>query len=206
MLPKPLAESLLNRQGTRNFALQPLPCRLILQPPSPRSIERGPIEATVSDTANRLEWQWLQTNIWTLTAPSRPAIDVSTYSISLDSYTNFTVVLPAAYTSSVPIILYTHHLVPTDWRSLPFTKTNVGNTLKITFSVPSVDVGFFKIVLDNAIPPVGTLNGVLEMTPRTITNSNDSTWGKGAGLICVDANYIYVSTGTNTWKRVALGW
>lgn len=53
---------------------------------------------------------------------------------------------------------------------------------------------------------VASLKGVLEMTPRTITNSNASTWGKGAGLICVDANYIYISTGTNTWKRAALGW
>jgi len=159
---------------------------------------------TVSGATNRLEWQWLQTNIWTLTAPSRPAIDVSSYSISLDSYTNFTVILPAAYTSSVPVVLYTHYLVPTDWRALPRTTTIVGNTLKITFSVPSVDVGFFKIVLDNATPAIGALNGVLELTPRTVAATNSTTWNRGAGLFCFDANNLYVSTGTNSWKMLSL--
>lgn len=38
-------------------------------------------------------------------------------------------------------------------------------------------------------------------TLRTITNANDSGV---AGEICYDANYIYICTATNTWKRVAI--
>jgi len=38
----------------------------------------------------------------------------------------------------------------------------------------------------------------------TVTNSTDSTGGRGAGLIRWDTNYLYVSVGTNQWKRAAL--
>jgi len=27
-----------------------------------------------------------------------------------------------------------------------------------------------------------------------------------AGLVCVDGDYVYISVGTNAWKRAALGW
>ena len=70
----------------------------------------------------------------------------------------------------------------------------------------NVLAGETRLDITNGVIVGVTLNEVLQLTPRTITNSNDSTWGKGAGLICVDANYIYISTGTNTWKRAALGW
>ena len=44
-------------------------------------------------------------------------------------------------------------------------------------------------------------------TAGTVTNSTDGTGGHGAGLIRWDANYLYVSVGTNQWKRAALtGW
>jgi hypothetical protein len=42
----------------------------------------------------------------------------------------------------------------------------------------------------------------------TYTNSaarTNSTFGYGAGLVACDGNFIYVSTGTNAWRRVALG-
>ena len=41
-------------------------------------------------------------------------------------------------------------------------------------------------------------------TAGTVTNSTDSTSGHGGGLIRWDANYIYVSVGTNQWKRATL--
>ena len=68
----------------------------------------------------------------------------------------------------------------------------------------NVLAGETRLDITNGVIVGVTLNEVLQLTPRTITNSNDSTWGKGAGLICVDANYIYISTGTNTWKRATL--
>ena len=70
----------------------------------------------------------------------------------------------------------------------------------------NVLAGETRLDITNGVIVGVTLNELLELTPRTITNSTDTTWGKGAGLICVDANYIYISTGTNTWKRAALGW
>jgi len=48
------------------------------------------------------------------------------------------------------------------------------------------------------------LNGVLELTPRTIAATNSTTWGRGAGLVCVDGDYVYISVGTNAWKRATL--
>jgi hypothetical protein len=40
--------------------------------------------------------------------------------------------------------------------------------------------------------------------PFTVTNSTDSTFGYGAGLLRWDTNYLYISVGTNQWKRVGL--
>ncbi|HEX4350094.1 MAG TPA: tail fiber domain-containing protein [Verrucomicrobiae bacterium] len=38
----------------------------------------------------------------------------------------------------------------------------------------------------------------------TVSHATDSTSGHGAGLIRWDANYLYLSVGTNQWKRAAL--
>ena len=54
-----------------------------------------------------------------------------------------------------------------------------------TFSVPVVATGFFQ-------------------APYTVTNSTNTTSGRGAGLMYWDTNYVYVSVGTNLWKRLAL--
>ncbi len=45
-----------------------------------------------------------------------------------------------------------------------------------------------------------TLQGLLTTTPSTKANNSTGTEGQ----IAVDADYIYVCTATNTWKRVAL--
>lgn len=42
------------------------------------------------------------------------------------------------------------------------------------------------------------------VTPTTPASSTDTTNGYTGGLIVADGNYIYVSVGTNTWKRVAI--
>jgi hypothetical protein len=38
----------------------------------------------------------------------------------------------------------------------------------------------------------------------TVPAATSSTWGYGAGMLLWDANYIYISTATNQWKRAAL--
>ena len=49
---------------------------------------------------------------------------------------------------------------------------------------------------------VATVSLVL-LTPKTITSYTNSTFGYGAGMFCADTNYLYLSTGTNRWRRLA---
>lgn len=39
---------------------------------------------------------------------------------------------------------------------------------------------------------------------HSVTNATNTTWGYGGGLLRWDTNYLYVSIGTNAWKRVAI--
>lgn len=55
----------------------------------------------------------------------------------------------------------------------------------------------------NGVPFLSASPNMFFLIPTTVTNSTDSTYGYGAGLICLDTNYIYFSVGTNQWKRVA---
>lgn len=43
----------------------------------------------------------------------------------------------------------------------------------------------------------------LSVTPSTPANSSATTSGYTSGLIVADANYIYVSVGANSWKRLS---
>jgi hypothetical protein len=45
----------------------------------------------------------------------------------------------------------------------------------------------------------------LLLAPVTIATSSSSTYGRGAGLITGDTNYIYISVGTNAWRRISVG-
>lgn len=44
----------------------------------------------------------------------------------------------------------------------------------------------------------------MQIVPTTITNSSSSTYGFGAGLIGVDTNYLYISVGFNSWRRISI--
>jgi len=44
----------------------------------------------------------------------------------------------------------------------------------------------------------------MQIVPASITNSSSSTYGFGAGLIGVDTNYLYISVGFNSWRRIAI--
>lgn len=55
----------------------------------------------------------------------------------------------------------------------------------------------------NRLGLLATTN-VLSLAPLSVSSATNTTWGRGAGLLCVDTNYVYVSVGTNVWKRVGL--
>ena len=65
-----------------------------------------------------------------------------------------------------------------------------------------VDTNSQLIVNGVVLRGIGVNN--LTLTPYTVTNSTDWSFGFGPGVICVDSNYIYVSVGANRWKRSAL--
>jgi len=208
--PKRTVETIANRavREQPNWATIPAKATVNLNAQTVRHTGEWKQRVSATEQADELRWCWLGTNVWSLSAPPTVAIAVPPPNLTNDvsNGTNFILHLPDTYTPESLRVLYSHRLEPDDWRCLPSVNVATNGEVQVSFSVPDVDYGFFKVVEDSGAPVVASLKGVLEMTPRTITNSNASTWGKGAGLICVDANYIYISTGTNTWKRAALGW
>lgn len=78
--------------------------------------------------------------------------------------------------------------------------TNTG--VLVSFAMPSVAEGYFKVVTNTGTPIVASLNGVLQLQPRTVAATNATTWGRGAGLLCVDGTELVLSVGTNAWKRL----
>ena len=208
--PKRTVETIANRavREQPNWATIPAKATVNLNAQTVRHTGEWKQRVSATEQADELRWCWLGTNVWSLSAPPTVAIAVPPPNPTNDvsNGTNFILHLPDTYTPESLRVLYSHRLEPDDWRCLPSVNVATNGEVQVSFSVPDVDYGFFKVVEDSGAPVVASLKGVLEMTPRTITNSNASTWGKGAGLICVDANYIYISTGTNTWKRAALGW
>jgi len=53
-------------------------------------------------------------------------------------------------------------------------------------------------------PPVISLSGLLSLPSRTIPSNTASTFASPPPLVCADSNYLYISVGTNLWKRAAL--
>lgn len=160
--------------------------------------------ATATTNADSLDWVWTGTNVWSVAGPPSVSVSRAEYSVVVSSLTNVLVTLPAAYTSSVPRVLFSHTAKSPAWSRLSSTATATNDTLEVAFTVPNADYGFFRIAIDDGRPAFGTLNGVLELQPRTIGAANATTWGRGAGLVCVDSNYVYVAVGTNSWKRAAM--
>lgn len=160
--------------------------------------------ATATTNADSLDWLWTGTNVWSVVGPPSVSVSRAEYSVVVSSLTNVLVTLPAAYTSSVPRVLFSHTAKSPAWSRLSSTATATNDTLEVAFTVPNADYGFFRIAIDDGTPSFGTLNGVLELTPRTIAATNSTTWGRGSGLVCVDGDYVYISVGTNAWKRATL--
>ena len=42
----------------------------------------------------------------------------------------------------------------------------------------------------------------LKLTPYTVSHATNATFGYGPGLLAADGNYLYISTATNTWRRL----
>jgi hypothetical protein len=89
--------------------------------------------------------------------------------------------------------------------------TNIGGTLGVTsgrtttqtLTVNSSSIFTGAVAINDGGTVTGNLSisgGFFGSSPSTRANNSDGT----VGQISVDANYIYVCTATNVWKRVAL--
>jgi hypothetical protein len=79
------------------------------------------------------------------------------------------------------------------------------NTGVVTFTTPILqgeDQRFYR-GRGNSTNSV-TVNAPLVLPITTPASSTATTYGHGAGVVLVDTNYVYVSVGTNAWKRAAL--
>jgi hypothetical protein len=86
--------------------------------------------------------------------------------------------------------------------------TAVTNSGLVTLTIPNTaPVAFFRVVnsisfASSFFVPLGVPE--IAYVTNTITHSTNSTYGYGAGLMDCDTNYIYVSVGTNAWRRLAI--
>lgn len=206
--PKRTVETIANRavREQPNWATIPAKATVNLNAQTVRHTGEWKQRVSATEQADELRWCWLGTNVWSLSAPPTVAIAVPPPNPTNDvsNGTNFILHLPDTYTPESLRVLYSHRLEPDDWRCLPSVNVATNGEVQVSFSVPDVDYGFFKVVEDSGAPVVASLKGVLEMTPRTIAATNSTTWGRGAGLVCVDGDYVYISVGTNAWKRATL--
>jgi hypothetical protein len=91
---------------------------------------------------------------------------------------------------------YTVH----DGNQITFTEIpETTDIIDVRFLGPSLSL---NSTLSDDLTVIGnvTINGIFQSTQTTKTSTSAGT----AGQVCWDANYIYVCTATNTWKRVAL--
>jgi hypothetical protein len=140
-----------------------------------------------------------------LTAQEPSPIRVGGVSITLDGTgTNIVVSVPTNGLSASPRLELSHTAALPIWAWMTNTPSVTGTNYVWTFGFPYPDQGFLTSMVPSASPGAITLGGVLQLTPRTITNATATTWGYGAGILCADTNYVYVSVGSNSWKRAAL--
>lgn len=124
--------------------------------------------------------------------------------VSVVSRTNVQVSVPTNGLATAPSLQFTHTLGPANWGWISATNWVSGTNFLLQFTMPFPDAGFVRPAIPSSLPGVVVLGSVLQCAPWTVSASTNSTFGQGAGLIRWDANYLYVSTGTNQWKRAAL--
>jgi hypothetical protein len=158
----------------------------------------------VVDT-NTIHWRYLGTDLFS--AQAAPVALGTVSAIAIESGTNIAITV-ATNSQGAPLLQFTPSLNPTMWAwvtnqttSFPY-QTNGLWTVKTP--MPTNAIGFYRVAYAQAGQSRLSVAGLLALIPRKITNATDTTWGGGAGLVCVDSNYVYVSVGTNLWKRAAL--
>lgn len=151
--------------------------------------------------ANTVRFAFLGTPALEINEPQPVA--ASGGSIAL-SGTNFQVTIPTNGLAALPKLQVSHYLVPANWTWLEASPSVVSTNYVFTFAPPFSDHAFFMAVVASDKPGAVAVKSLLQLSPRTVSAANASTYSYGAGLVCADSNYIYVSTGTNAWKRAAL--
>ena len=152
---------------------------------------------------NALTAVFLGAQSWAVTYPTPLAV-TNTISATVANRTNATVKVATNGLATAPVLQISHYLKPPNWTYLSATPTNSGTNWVFSFVIPYTDSAFVAPVIQSPNPGVFRMATVLQLTPRTVTNASDSTWGNGSGMVCCDSNYVYVSVGSNVWKRSAL--
>ena len=161
------------------------------------------LRTAASTNTDACKLTWLGVDI--LTAQEPAPTTVTGTSIALDGTgTNVVVSIQTNGLTASPRLKLSHNLTPPVWAYITNSPSIIGANYVWTVPLPYSDMGFLMTVVPSVSPGLITLSGVLQLAPRTITNATASTWGYGAGILCADTNYIYVSVGSNSWKRASL--
>lgn len=155
---------------------------------------------------NGLHWRYLGHDVFSA-LPSAPLYGAIA-GIAIDSTGTNVVITVATNNAGEPRLQFTPAIFPATWTwldayssSYPFSTNGLWT---IRFPMPTSATGFMRVAYASQAPPVLSIAGVAMLTPRTITNATDTTWGAGMGLFCADSNYVYISVGSNRWKRATL--
>ena len=139
-----------------------------------------------------------------ITATAYQPVPLTNGSVTVTNSTNVVVRVPTNGLSMAPWLELSHYLVPPAWVLLTNVPSVIGTNYSWTFLKPYSDEGFLIAITTSANQPAVKLGGLVGLPALTIAASNSTTWGYGAGYACADTNYLYVSVGSNLWKRAAL--
>ncbi|GEM_PF-2105289 len=137
-------------------------------------------------------------------AYSMPVAVTNSMSVVMADGTNLVVTVATNGLAGAPALEISHYLSPPNWEFSQSVPALIGTNWVFTLGQPWTDSGFLMAVIASADPGVFSLATVLQLAPKTILAADGTTWGHGAGLVCVDSSYVYVSVGTNSWRRSAL--
>jgi hypothetical protein len=152
-----------------------------------------------------ITWNYIGTPAVSISGPAATYASVSNILVQ----TNWVFLLVRTNSVTSPIIpQYTASLLQQSWLTVPaYTSTYpffTNGLYTVTFPIPNPNAAFIRLAFFPPGAAVLSSFGSLWQTLSTVTNSTDSTAGWGAGVMKWDTNYIYVSVGTNQWKRAAL--
>jgi hypothetical protein len=157
--------------------------------------------------SDQLHFSWLGTDLVRL---DNPMGAFQTFA-SIDLVgTNVLVSVPTNGLAQAPALRYTRYLTPLNWLAVSATNWIDGTNYVLQFGRPFTDSGYVSAYAVSTNAAVMSVAGDLSVAGAwrgavcTVTNSNSTTWGLGAGVMRWDTNYVYVSVATNRWKRAAL--